>query len=128
MSNLLSNAISATRNSHTSRVTISTQVVESSKNDTNYPNDNDNRICVIVSIKDNGAGIDPEIEPRLFTKFATKSESGLGLGLYISKSIIEAHGGKIWGENNQNESGTTFSFSLPAAVAAYADPSANGSL
>ena len=128
MSNLLSNAISATRNSHTSRVTISTQVVESSKNDTNYPNDNDNRICVIVSIKDNGTGIDPEIEPRLFTKFATKSESGLGLGLYISKSIIEAHGGKIWGENNQNESGTTFSFSLPAAVAPYADPSANGSL
>ena len=117
MSNLLSNAISATRNSHISRVTISTQVVESSKNDTNYPNDNDNRICVIVSIKDNGTGIDSEIEPRLFTKFATKSESGLGLGLYISKSIIEAHGGKIWGENNQNESGTTFSFSLPAAVA-----------
>ena len=87
-----------------------------------------NRICVIVSIKDNGTGIDSEIEPRLFTKFATKSESGLGLGLYISKSIIEAHGGKIWGENNQNESGTTFSFSLPGAAAAYADPSANGSL
>ena len=128
MSNLLSNAISATRNSHTSRVTISTQVVESSKNDTNCPNDNESKTCVIVSIKDNGTGIDPEIEPRLFTKFATKSESGLGLGLYISKSIIEAHGGKIWGENNQNESGTTFSFSLPAAVAAYADPSANGSL
>ena len=128
MSNLLSNAISATRNSHTSRVTISTQVVESSKNDTNCPNDNETKTCVIVSIKDNGTGIDSEIEPRLFTKFATKSESGLGLGLYISKSIIEAHGGKIWGENNQNESGTTFSFSLPAAVAAYADPSANGSL
>ena len=117
MSNLLSNAISATRNSYTSRVTISTQVVESSKNDTNCPNDNDNRICVIVSIKDNGTGIDPEIEPRLFTKFVTKSEAGLGLGLYISKSIIEAHGGKIWGENNQNESGATFSFSLPAAFA-----------
>ena len=74
-----------------------------------------NKTCVIVSIKDNGTGIDPEIEPRLFTKFATKSESGLGLGLYISKSIIEAHGGKIWGENNQNESGTTFSLSLPAS-------------
>ena len=127
MSNLLSNAISATRNSHTSRVTISTQVVESSKNDINCPNDNETKTCVIVNIKDNGTGIDSEIEPRLFTKFATKSESGLGLGLYISKSIIEAHGGKIWGENNQNESGTTFSFSLPAAVAAYADPSANGS-
>ena len=128
MSNLLSNAISATRNSYTSRVTISTQVVESSKNDTNCPNDNDHKTCVIVSIKDNGTGIDSEIEPRLFTKFVTKSEAGLGLGLYISKSIIEAHGGKIWGENNQNESGATFSFSLPAAVAAYADPSANGSL
>jgi two-component system, OmpR family, sensor histidine kinase VicK len=67
---------------------------------------------VLVNIKDTGSGIDSEIEPRLFTKFATKSESGLGLGLYISKSIIEAHGGKIWGENNKDSNGATFTFSM----------------
>jgi two-component system sensor histidine kinase VicK len=68
---------------------------------------------VIVSVKDSGVGIDPEILPRLFTKFATKSDKGTGLGLYISKSIIEAHGGKIWAENNPDEKGATFAFSLP---------------
>ena len=62
------------------------------------------------------AGIDPEIMPRLFAKFATKSNTGtgLGLGLYISKSIVEAHGGRIWAENNKDgEKGATFYFSLP---------------
>src|SRR5215208_415252 len=68
---------------------------------------------LIVSIKDRGTGIDPEILPRLFTKFATKSFEGTGLGLFIPKSIIEAHGGKIWAENNSNRKGATFSFSLP---------------
>lgn len=68
---------------------------------------------VIVSIKDNGTGIDPEIMPKLFSKFATKSFSGTGLGLYVSKNIIEAHGGKIWAENNNNGNGATFYFSLP---------------
>jgi two-component system sensor histidine kinase VicK len=56
-------------------------------------------------------GIDSEIIPRLFTKFATKSEHGIGLGLYISKNIVEAHGGRIWAENNDGK-GATFSFSL----------------
>ncbi|HEX2068536.1 MAG TPA: ATP-binding protein [Nitrososphaeraceae archaeon] len=51
--------------------------------------------------------------PRLFTKFATKSDKGTGLGLFISKSIIEAHGGKIWAENNPDGKGATFAFSLP---------------
>jgi signal transduction histidine kinase len=68
---------------------------------------------VIVSVKDSGVGIDPEILPKLFTKFATKSQIGTGLGLFISKSIIEAHGGKIWAENNSDGKGATFSFSLP---------------
>jgi two-component system, OmpR family, sensor histidine kinase VicK len=66
-----------------------------------------------ISVKDTGQGIDPEIYPRLFTKFATKSIVGTGLGLFISKKIIEAHGGKIWAENNPEGKGATFSFSLP---------------
>ena len=70
---------------------------------------------LIVSIKDTGSGIDPDILPRLFSKFVTKSFEGTGLGLFISKSIIEAHGGKIWAENNSNGKGATFSFILPAA-------------
>jgi signal transduction histidine kinase len=67
----------------------------------------------IVSIQDTGTGIDPEIMPKLFSKFATKSFSGTGLGLFISKAIVEAHGGKIWAENNTDGKGATFSFSLP---------------
>ncbi|HEX2231350.1 MAG TPA: HAMP domain-containing sensor histidine kinase, partial [Nitrososphaeraceae archaeon] len=71
---------------------------------------------VIVSIKDTGSGIDPELMPRLFTKFATKSYQGTGLGLFIAKSIIEAHGGKMWAENNNSDrkyKGATFYFTLP---------------
>ena len=68
---------------------------------------------VIVIIKDSGTGIDAEILPRLFEKFATKSEEGTGLGLYISKNIIQAHGGKIWAENNSDGRGATFYFTLP---------------
>jgi two-component system, OmpR family, sensor histidine kinase VicK len=67
-----------------------------------------------ISIKDTGSGIDSEILPRLFSKFATKSFEGTGLGLFISKSIIEDHGGRMWAENNADgEKGATFSFSLP---------------
>lgn len=67
---------------------------------------------IIVSIHDNGPGIDPQILPILFSKFATKSDKGTGLGLYICKNIIEAHGGKIWAEDNTGKNGTTFSFSI----------------
>ena len=67
----------------------------------------------IISIKDSGRSIDPELMPRLFTKFASKSETGSGLGLYLSKKIIEAHGGKIWAENNKDGKGATFAFTLP---------------
>ena len=66
-----------------------------------------------ISVKDAGQGIDTEILPRLFTKFATKSIVGTGLGLFISKKIIEAHDGRIWAENNPDGKGATFSFSLP---------------
>ncbi|MGC2684286.1 MAG: HAMP domain-containing sensor histidine kinase, partial [Candidatus Nitrosopolaris sp.] len=68
--------------------------------------------AITISVKDTGKGIDPEIIPRLFTKFATKSETGTGLGLFISKSIVEAHGGKIWAENNKDGKGATFYFTL----------------
>ena len=88
---------------------------------------NDGEICVnvekddiakliLISIRDTGAGIDPEILSRLFTKFATKSFEGTGLGLYISKSIVEAHGGRIWAENNSNGNGVSFSFTLPLST------------
>ena len=66
-----------------------------------------------VTIKDSGPGIDPEIIPHLFSKFKTKSEKGLGLGLYISKNIVEAHGGKIEAYNNPNSKGATFIVTLP---------------
>ena len=67
---------------------------------------------LIISVQDIGPGIDPEIMSKLFTKFASKSDVGTGLGLFISKGIVEAHGGKIWAENNLDR-GATFSFSLP---------------
>ncbi len=70
---------------------------------------------VTINVKDTGKGIDPEIIPRLFTKFATKSETGTGLGLFISKSIVEAHGGRIWAENNKDGKGATFYFTLPVS-------------
>ena len=68
---------------------------------------------VIITVTDTGAGIDYEILPKLFTKFATRSNSGTGLGLFLAKSIIEAHGGKIWAGNNTDGKGATFTFSLP---------------
>jgi signal transduction histidine kinase len=68
---------------------------------------------VIVTVKDTGVGIDSEILPRLFSKFVTKSEKGTGLGLYISKNIVERHAGKIWAENNADGKGATFIFTIP---------------
>jgi signal transduction histidine kinase len=70
----------------------------------------------IVRVRDHGNGIDPEVMPRLFTKFASKSTSGMGLGLYISKKLVEAHGGKISAENNADGmGGATICFTLPLA-------------
>jgi signal transduction histidine kinase len=68
---------------------------------------------LVISIIDNGKGIDPEIMPRLFSKFATRSFDGTGLGLFIANSIIEAHGSRIWAENNSDGKGATFLFSIP---------------
>jgi signal transduction histidine kinase len=79
----------------------------------------------LISVKDTGQGIDPEIFPRLFLKFAAKSETGTGLGLFISKSIAEAHGGNIWAENNTDydgKKGATFTFSIPLSKLKEASP------
>jgi signal transduction histidine kinase len=103
ISNLLDNAIKFTKEEEG---TISV-VVEKKKDS------NNNKEVVIVSIKDTGSGIDSDILPRLFEKFVSKSSKGTGLGLFISKSIIEDHGGKIWAENNSDGKGATFAFSLP---------------
>lgn len=68
---------------------------------------------IVVMVSDNGTGIDKSINERLFTKFATTSDGGTGLGLYISKNLVEAHGGRIWAYNNANAPGATFCFTLP---------------
>ena len=87
--NLLNNAIKFTQEGS---ITITTQ-----------RNDEVNE--AVVSVKDTGAGLHPEILPRLFSKFATGAETGTGLGLFISKGIVEAHGGRIWAENNEDSKG-----------------------
>jgi signal transduction histidine kinase len=75
--------------------------------------DEDGKNKVLVSIKDTGHGIDPFIISKLFSKFTTKSNGGIGLGLFISKNIIEAHGGQIYAYNNKDGKGATFGFRLP---------------
>jgi signal transduction histidine kinase len=95
VSNILRNAIKFT---DSGTITITSKIEDSN---------------AMVSITDTGRSIDPELMPRLFTKFATKSETGTGLGLYLSKKIIEAHGGRIWAENNKDGKGATFAFTLP---------------
>jgi two-component system sensor histidine kinase VicK len=69
--------------------------------------------CILTQVKDTGPGISVDMIPKLFSKFASTSTKGTGLGLYISKNIVEAHGGHIWAKNNEHGKGTTFSFSLP---------------
>ena len=99
VTNLITNAIRFTKSGN-----VSVAVTKGKAND------------IVVSIRDTGQGIDPEIIPRLFTKFVTKSITGTGLGLFISKSIIEAHGGSIWAENNLDGRGATFTFTIPVKV------------
>jgi signal transduction histidine kinase len=121
ISNLLSNAIKFTKEG------IITVTIERRKGrvrlrtDKDYNDDtrSDGHAGseIVIGIKDTGAGIDPELLPRLFTKFTTRSETGgTGLGLFISKSIVEAHGGKIWAENNSDGEGSGFYISLPLYI------------
>jgi signal transduction histidine kinase len=99
LSNLLTNAIKFTRDKK-GNITVKTEK-------------KDNK--VFVTIRDTGPGIAPEIRPRLFSKYVTNSRGGTGVGLFIAKSIVEAHGGRIWAENNGEDKGATFTFSLPAS-------------
>ncbi|HET6800121.1 MAG TPA: ATP-binding protein [Nitrososphaeraceae archaeon] len=103
ISNLLSNAIKFTKEGIIS-VNVEKQVKEKEKGIKQE---------AIITVKDMGVGIDPKLLDRLFSKFATKSFAGTGLGLFISKSIVEAHGGRIWAENNSDGRGATFIFTLP---------------
>jgi signal transduction histidine kinase len=100
ISNLLNNAYKFTKNG---KVTVKIKKTE-----------NDNK-QVKISVHDEGKGIDKEILPRLYEKFATKSRTGTGLGLYISKNIVESHRGTIRGYNNKDGKGATFEFTLPLA-------------
>jgi two-component system, OmpR family, sensor histidine kinase VicK len=110
--NLLTNAAKFTKEGY---ITVSARKKQEDPGQQNAEKYNG---YVIITVKDTGCGIDSEILPKLFTKFASKSFSGTGLGLYISRSIIEAHGGKIWAANNKNEfndkeAGATFAFMMP---------------
>jgi len=101
ISNLLSNSIQFTSEGY---ISLNIVVDNNSKE-------------VIVTVRDTGTGINPEILPRLFSKFTTRSQKGTGLGLFISKSIIEAHGGRIWAESNVLDGqGTIFCFALPLEI------------
>ena len=97
ISNLLNNAVKFTEEKG-GNIHISTENVDNQ---------------VLISVNDSGNGIDPEILPKLFSKFTSKSYQGTGLGLFISKSIVEAHGGRIWATNNTYGKGATFTFTLP---------------
>ena len=120
ISNLLSNAIKFTNEG---MITIEVDTVN--KTDETGLTAAD----AVVQIKDTGSGISPDVMPRLFSKFVSNDEvGGTGLGLYISKSIIEAHGGKIWGQNNNDGAGATFGFSLPLKAGVTAEASHIGQI
>ena len=108
ISNLLSNAIKFSKEGE---IFVSTEMKDN----------NNNNFHALVTVKDTGEGIDPEILPKIFSKFITKSFEGLGLGMYIAKNIVEAHEGKIWTENNNNNKngnrGAIFYFTLPLSKA-----------
>ena len=116
ISNLLSNAVKFTKEG---TIRVATQIKEEEQDDQNDDrgggSSSGNKV-VVISIKDTGSGISSEMFPRLFSKFATESDKGTGLGLFIAKSIVEAHGGKIWAENNADGKGATFVLSLPMSI------------
>jgi signal transduction histidine kinase len=114
--NLLHNAMKFTEQGVIT-INIDARRTNNPLRDRDKNNSNRNNDTIIVSIKDQGTGVDPSIKEKLFEKFMTRSSNGAGLGLYLSKKIVEAHGGKIWVESNsnnsENERGAIFAFSLP---------------
>ena len=98
---MLDNAIKFTR---TGRIYVNLKIETEDGSDQQF---------VTINVKDEGQGIDPELLPRIFTKFVSRSELGTGLGLFIAKAIIEEHRGKIWAKNNSDGPGATLGFSLP---------------
>jgi signal transduction histidine kinase len=105
--NLLSNALDSTKDG-----TITIKAYDLSiRSDDNEKQDVQESIA--VEVRDTGSGINPEIMPRLFEKFSRRSDSGTGLGLYISKRIVDMHGGKFWAQNNRGAKGATFTFTVP---------------
>jgi two-component system sensor kinase FixL len=96
--NLIRNSFSAMEENNTVPKTIDIQLIFS-------------KDCVNVSVRDSGPGIDPEIRGKLFKPFVTTRKDGSGIGLALSRSIIEKHKGEIWAENNEGR-GAVFSFRL----------------
>jgi two-component system, OmpR family, sensor histidine kinase VicK len=111
MTNLVGNAIKFSNEGDL--VTVSVSEEDSIRDLKKRDNGNGWNKMLLVRVKDTGKGIDPEIMPRLFKKFASKSEKGMGLGLFISKNIVEAHGGEIWADTPKKEKGAAFSFTIP---------------
>src|ERR671919_5303 len=109
ISNLLNNAIK-----FTPRGEITISVIELKHN--NNDDDDDGNEEIQVNIKDTGTGLSPAILPKLFSKFVSTDSGGTGLGLFISRNIVEAHGGKIQAQNNDDGKGATFSFIIPKAA------------
>lgn len=97
LENLLDNAVHST---DTGKITISLEP------------EKDAQDHIRVSVIDSGKGIDPSVKDKLFGKFVSTKAKGTGLGLYLCKGIVEAHGGRMWAENNADGKGATFAFTL----------------
>ena len=117
ISNLLNNAIKFTAKG---KITLNTEDIEQNElnnRETKLEPKNEQQSREIqVSIKDTGTGLSPAILPKLFSKFVSTDSGGTGLGLFVSKNIVEAHGGKIQAQNNDDGKGATFSFIIPKAA------------
>jgi two-component system, OmpR family, sensor histidine kinase VicK len=104
--NLLSNALDFTKDGNITMKVYNLSIRS------DYKENNDTQESIAIGVKDTGSGISEEIMPRLFEKFSRRSDSGAGLGLYISK-IVDMHGSKFWTQNNRGTKGATFTFTLP---------------
>jgi signal transduction histidine kinase len=117
ISNLLNNAIKFTAKG---KITLNTKDIEQNElnnRETKLEQKNEQQSREIqLSIKDTGTGLSPAILPKLFSKFVSTDSGGTGLGLFVSKNIVEAHGGKIQAQNNDDGKGATFSFIIPKAA------------